>query len=99
MAMDEPDMWPAWRPGLRPGWSGTLLRRRWELVHDPSGTWTLRFVDGDERVTRIDSGSADEIAAVIRRAPVTGQARRRLLETLRRPDEAGPDSRTVIAVS
>jgi len=61
--------------------------------------WTLRFVDGDDRVTRSDSGAADEIATVIRRAAITGQARRRLLEALRRPDELGPDSRVVITVS
>jgi hypothetical protein len=97
--MGEPDVWPVWRPGLRPGWSGTQFRRRWELVLDPSRTWTLRFVDHDDRVSRSDSGTADEIAAVIRRAVITRQARLRLLEALRHPEELGPRSRVVITVT
>jgi hypothetical protein len=56
-------------------------------------------VDGDDRVTRIDTGSADEIAAVIRGAAITGQARQRLLEALGRSDTPGSDSRTVVTVN
>ena len=97
--VDEPEMWALWRPGRRPAWAGSQSRRRWELVQHSSANWMLRFVDADGSVTQIGSGSAEEIATVIRRAAITGQARRRLLDALARPDELDLDSPIAISVN
>lgn len=97
--VDEPQVWDVWRPSRRSAWSGTQLWRRWELIQDSPSTWTLRFVGADGRVTQSDSGPVDRIAAVIRGSAITGQARRRLLEALERPDELDPDSPIVVSVN
>jgi len=97
--MDEPEVWAEWQPGRLPGWAGAQLRRRWELSHDSPARWTLRFVDADGRVTWSNSGSAEEIAAAIRRAAMTGQARRRLIDALQRPDELGLGSPIAVSVN
>ena len=97
--MDQGPVWDIWRRGRRSVWCGTQLRRRWELIQDSPWTWTLRFVGPSGSVTQSDSGSADGIAAAIRRSAITGQARRRLLGALERPDELGPDSRVVVSVN
>jgi hypothetical protein len=99
LGMGEPEVWAAWQPGRRPGWAGIQLKRRWELIQHSPARWTLRFVDADGTVTRIDSGPVEVIAAAIRGAAVTGQARRRLLEALERPDEVGLDSPIAISVN
>jgi hypothetical protein len=99
LCMDEPEVWAVWQAGRRPGWTGTQLRRRWELVQHPPARWTLRFVDAGGTVAWSDSGSVEEIAAAIRGAAMTRQARRRLLEALDRPDEPGLDSPLAISVN
>jgi hypothetical protein len=50
-------------------------------------------------VTLSDSGSREQITAAIRRAALTGQARRRLLQALERPDEPRQGSPITIIVN
>ena len=97
--MDEGQVWDIWRPGRTSAWSGTQLRRRWELIQYSPSIWTLRFVGADGNVTQSASGSVEAIAAIIRRSAITGQVRRRLVGALERPDELGPDSRIVVSVN
>jgi hypothetical protein len=97
--MDGRQAWDVWQPSRPPAWSGTTLRRRWELIQDSPSTWTLRFIGAVGSVTQNESGQVDRIAAIVRRSAMTGQARRRLLRALERQDEPGPDLRIVISVN
>jgi hypothetical protein len=99
VGMDGPEVWAVWQAGSRPGWAGTQLRRRWELIQHSPARWTLRFVDAGGSVTRSVSGPVEEIAAAIGGAAVTGQARRRLLRALERPQELDLDLPLAISVN